>query len=328
MMRQFRNFRWHSSRKHAGVLLVALLVFQFALRGADQPGPPPSSNESSDVPDSKVDPIILPAQKQGVKWKPLLLQSLNFLLLENGFRYATEQATRDPGLPYFRGYIDAVGNLHGWADGDPFYVNYVGHPMQGAVSGFIWVHNDPQYANVEFGRDSRYWKGRLRAGAFAWAYSEWTEIGPFISEAAIGNVQAFFPQQGFVDHVATPAIGLGWMIAEDAMDRYLVEFVERKTDNRYVRLLVRSGANPARTLANVLEGQLPWARERDHGGYPALFHPVRKPSEDTTSRSQKSVAPSQFAANTFFFHRPRANVWAEEPRPHSGSRRPCRWFWT
>ncbi len=85
-------------------------------------------------------------------------------------------------------------NLHGWADGDPFYVNYVGHPMQGAVSGYIWTLNDPKYRNVRFGKDPEYWKSRLRAGAFAFAYSEWTEIGPVMSEAAIGNIQAFYPQ--------------------------------------------------------------------------------------------------------------------------------------
>jgi hypothetical protein len=35
------------------------------------------------------------------------------------------------------------------------------------------------------------------------------EIGP-ISEASIGNIQAYYPEQGFVEHVVTPVIGLGW----------------------------------------------------------------------------------------------------------------------
>ena len=167
--------------------------------------------------------------------------------------------------------------LHGWSDGDPFYVNYVGHPMQGAVSGYLWTLNDTRYKRVEFGRDPEYWKSRLRAGAFAWAYSEMTEIGPLMSEAAIGNIQAFYPQQGFVDHVVTPSIGLGWMIAEDVMDRYLVRFVERKVQNRYVRILVRGGANPSRSLANVISGQWPWARARDHGGDTIAARPDNRP---------------------------------------------------
>ena len=84
----------------------------------------------------------------------------------------------------------------------------------------------PATATSNSARIPDYWKSRIRAGAFAWAYSEQIEIGP-ISEATIGNVQSAYPQQGFADHVVTPAIGLGWMIAEDALDRYLVRFVER-----------------------------------------------------------------------------------------------------
>ncbi|MGH7867393.1 MAG: hypothetical protein ACREP9_07080, partial [Candidatus Dormibacteraceae bacterium] len=215
-----------------------------------------------------VKPVTLPAETkpQGVQWGTLLNQSSRFVVFEHAYRYATEQATRDPDLPFFRGYVESVAGLHGWADGDPFYVNYVGHPMQGAVSGYLWTLNDTRYQYAEFGRSPEYWKSRLRAGAFAWVYSEQMEIGP-ISEASIGNIQATYPQYGLVDHVITPAIGLGWMIAEDALDQYLVRFVERKTENRYVRALVRGGANPSRSLANVLGGQWPWARPRDQADY-------------------------------------------------------------
>src|SRR5215469_14506968 len=27
--------------------------------------------------------------------------------------------------------------MHGWSDGDGYYKNYLGHPIQGAVSGYI-----------------------------------------------------------------------------------------------------------------------------------------------------------------------------------------------
>ena len=181
--------------------------------------------------------ITLQEKPPSVQWKSLVGQSFRFLVFENAFRYSTEAETRNPHLPYFSGYLHAVGNLHGWADGDEFYVNYVGHPMQGAVAGYIWTLNDPQYRYVHFGKDPEYWKSRLRAAAFSWAYSEITEIGPLISEAAIGNIQAFHPQQGFVDHVVTPTIGLTWMIAEDALDQYVVRYVEGKTQNRAVRAL-------------------------------------------------------------------------------------------
>jgi len=234
-------------------------------------------------------------EQEGVQWKSLFTQSLGLLLIEHGYRYATEPATRDPHRPFFRGYLDSVGALHGWADGDPFYVNYVGHPMQGAVSGFLWIQNDRRYSGAEFGRNSEYWKSRLRAGAFAWAYSEQIEIGP-LSEASLGNIQAMFPQQGFVDHVVTPAIGLGWLLAEDAMDRYVIRFMEARTRNRYLQALARGGLNPSRSLANVLGGQWPWARTRGLG-----IEPVAAISGRTTSEveARPGVAPFEFAPNVY-----------------------------
>jgi hypothetical protein len=296
---------------------LALLVFTGAALALAEPADNdiasiPATTNSPDPADLPVlpapvlpDPATIPAPDDsgppGVKWKPLLKQSLGFLLIENTFRFATEAATRDSDLPYFKGYVDAVGALHGWSDGDPFFVNYVGHPMQGAVSAYLWIQNDPRYTRVEFGRNRDYWRSRLRAAGWAWAYSEWTEIGPLISEAAIGHVQAFYPQQGFVDHVATPAIGLAWLIAEDAMDRYLVRYVERKTTNRYVRILVRGAANPARSLANVLGGQVPWARPRDDGREYVSYESNKRPPKPQDTELRPGVAPFELAANTYLF---------------------------
>ena len=136
----------------------------------------------------------------------------------------------------------------------------MGHPIQGAVSAFLFVQNDGDYRGVVFGRNRQYWKSRLRAAAWAWVYSEQFEVGP-LSEASIGNVQSSFPQLGFVDQVVTPAIGLGWMIAEDAIDRSLIRGIESRTQNRYVRNAVRSGLNPTRSLANIMAGKFPWYRD-------------------------------------------------------------------
>jgi len=263
-------------------------------------GPPVS-------PGSNGKPVVEPAEQseeekpEGVQWKPLLVQSLKFLVVENIFRYATEDATRHPGLPYFQGYVDSIANLHGWADGDPFYVNYVGHPMQGAVAGFVWVQNDTRYRGVEFGRDRNYWKSRLRATAYSWAYSMQTEIGPLLSEAAIGNIQARYPQVGFVDQVITPTIGLGWQVTEDVMDRYLVRFLERKTGNRYYRAMFRSGLNPTRSLANVIGGRWPWTRPRDKG---EEFLSASRPDSPEASavEAPPGVAPFEAAFNSYFLH--------------------------
>jgi len=239
------------------------------------------------------------AVPEGVRWKSLFSQSFRFLLIEHAFRYATEPGTRSPGRPFFRGYTDAVGALHGWADGDPFYVNYVGHPMQGAVSAYLWTLNDTRYRRVEFGRSPEYWKSRIRAAAFAWAYSEQMEIGP-LSEASIGNVQAEMPQQGLVDHVVTPAIGLGWMIAEDALDKYFVRFVEQKTSNRFLRAVARGGANPSRSLANAIAGQWPWARPRDRAElFAAQPNTEARGAREVTRMS--GVAPFEFTTNAYSF---------------------------
>lgn len=201
----------------------------------------------------------------GVRWKALLSQSLLFLGVEHGFRIATEEPTRDnlPGR-FFHDWGQAVGNLHGWADGDDFLINYVGHPMQGAVAGYIWVQNDPKYQRTEFGRNRAYWKSRLRAAAFAWAYSEQFEIGP-ISEATVGKIQARYPQQGYVDHVITPAVGLCWMMAEDALDKYLITHIEDHTQNRWAKMFARAGLNPSRSMANVMRMELPWHRDTRPG---------------------------------------------------------------
>jgi hypothetical protein len=200
-----------------------------------------------------------------VQWGSLFKESLFFMSIQHGFRLATDKEVRARGGgSFFGGYIDSVANLHGWGDGDPFIVNYVGHPLQGAVAGFIWMKNDPKYRNAEIGRNSRYWKGRLRAMAFAGVYSEAFEIGP-ISEASIGHVQKSYPQQGFVDHVITPTVGTGWMIAEDAVDRYLIRPIETHTRNRWLRLLARSVLNPSRSFANCMTMEVPWHREDRQG---------------------------------------------------------------
>ena len=172
--------------------------------------------------------------------------------------------TRHPHRSFIDDYMDSLNSLHGWSDGDPFYVDYVGHPMQGAVADFLFVQNDRKYCAVEFGKNRSYWKGRLRAVAFAWAYSEQFEIGP-LREAGIGNIQAFFSSAGLVDQVATPAIGLTWMIAEDSMDRYVSERMEARMRSPYVRLLVRGGLNPARSMANLIAARVPWHRETRPG---------------------------------------------------------------
>lgn len=201
----------------------------------------------------------------GVEWGGLMRSSFLFLGVQHGFRIATEPGTRE-GLrqPFFSGYAESLSSMRGWSDGDPFLVNYVGHPMQGAVSGYIWVNHDPKFRYVEFGDGPSYWKSRLRATAFSAIYSAQFEVGPF-SEASIGQVQKYYPQHGFVDHVVTPVVGTIWMVTEDALDRYVVKPLERRIDNRFLLMMLRGGLNPARSFANAMSLRVPWARDTRPG---------------------------------------------------------------
>jgi hypothetical protein len=200
-----------------------------------------------------------------------------FLGVKHAFRIATEPGTRE-GIkgPFFQNYADAIRSMHGWSDGDPFLVNYIGHPLQGAVAGYIWTANDPKYYRARFGANADYWRSRLRATGWSLLYSTQFEIGP-VSEASIGAIQRKYPAQGWVDHVVTPVVGLGWMAMEDALDRFVILPLENHLENRYFKLLLRGGLNPARSFANVMAFRVPWVRwDRPGVGFNA-GKPFREP---------------------------------------------------
>jgi hypothetical protein len=242
-----------------------------------------------------------PRLETGIDWKNLAMSSVNFLAVEHSFRYATEEATRDQSLS-LDGYVDSVTSLHGWGDGDEFMVNYVGHPMQGAVSNFMWQHDDRAYRAEEFGRNRRYWKAKLRGMAFAFAYSTQFEIGP-VSEASLGNIQASWPQYGLVDIVVTPTIGTGWAIGEDAIDRIIIQRLETRVSSPVARVFIRGGLNPARSFANLMSGRVPWSRDDRPGLFKlgaesapaAAFMP--RVEQDTPSEPRPGVAPFDFSWN-------------------------------
>jgi hypothetical protein len=166
--------------------------------------------------------------------------------------------------PYLRDWMTSVSNIRGWDDGDTVMANYVAHPMEGAIAGYIQVQNDPKYRKVRFG-DEGYWRSRLRAFVWSSIYSTNYELGP-LGDAAIGNL-GMNPAggKGAVDLVITPTLGMGWMLTEDALDRHLISRIERNWRNPVGRLMVRSWLNPSRSMANVLRGRWPWHRD-DRGG--------------------------------------------------------------
>lgn len=209
---------------------------------------------------------LQPTDNLKFQWKPALTQAMTFLWIEHSFRLITEHSTRaDLRGPFFKDWFQSVRNTRGWRDGDPFLVNYIGHPMQGAVSGYIYVHNDPKSVNQEISMSKAYFKSRMKAMLFSTVYSTQFELGP-LSEASIGNVglrpsHTSKHPSAFVDLVITPTLGTVWLIGEDALDKHVIKRLEDRVENRVVRLLVRSFLNPSRSMANVLRGEWMWHRD-------------------------------------------------------------------
>ena len=192
--------------------------------------------------------------------KGALADSIKLLLIEHSTRIAFQEKTRrELGGPFLKDYFRSVKIPRTWEDGDSWGVNYVGHPIHGAASGFIWLDHADGAHDPRIGFSREYWGSRARATAWAAVYSYQFEFGP-LSEASIGNVGLRPNTTGWVDHVVTPAGALGFMVAEDALDRYLIVRIESWTGNRFLRAAARMALNPSRTLSNTAQGRPPWAR--------------------------------------------------------------------
>ncbi len=260
------------------------------------PGVPAAVASASPFAFPTVRPEIAPPNpEERYHWRGLFLQSLEFNVIENTFRIASDDQIRSQlaNKPYWHDYAASLKqfNMRRWNDGDDFLVNYVGHSLQGAVAGYIQIQNDPNGRNLEIGKSKAYWKSRALAMLWATIYSTQSEIGP-LGEAAIGNeggwtyprglgcqkpctrfkpgVDTYTNNTGWVDFIITPVVGTLWIIAEDTMDRFVADRYQA-SDTAY-RLgypkIVRAALTPARSFANVLAGEKPWHREWQHMGTP------------------------------------------------------------
>jgi hypothetical protein len=186
--------------------------------------------------------------------------SIKLLLIEHSIRIAAQEKTRrELGGPFWGDYRRSLRVPQKWEDSDAWWVNYIGHPIHGASAGYIWLDHDPN-APYEIGLSRRYWATRAQAAAWVGVYSLQFEFGP-LSEASIGNVGLGPETTGWVDHVVTPVGAFGLIVAEDALDRFLVKWIEARTKNRVARASLRLIFNPARTLSNAIGGHLPWYRQ-------------------------------------------------------------------
>lgn len=186
--------------------------------------------------------------------------SLRLLALEHGLRMGFQAKTRrELEGPFWGDYRRSLRAPAQWEDSDAWWVNYLGHPIHGAAAGYIWLEHERD-APSEISLDRGYWGSRGRAAAWAAGYSLQFEFGP-LSEASIGNVGAQPETTGWVDHVVTPVGAFGLIVAEDALDRFLVKWIEGRTRNRVARATLRLLFNPGRTLSNSMSGHLPWYRQ-------------------------------------------------------------------
>lgn len=226
-----------------------------------------SNVEYSSSRDTKIEasPFIRPVEAKRVKvgfdWQAASNQSFFALGIQHGVRMSQGKTRREMGGQFFEDYRNSVSGLGGWGDTDSIFTNYVGHPIQGAVTGYIQIQNDSRGIYEEFGWTSSYWKSRARAMAWSAFYSTQFELGP-VSEASIGNVGKKRGTMGFVDLVMTPVGGVSLIVAEDFIDKKWITKLEAGNGNHLnKRRLWRMALNPQRTLANLLRFKKPWHRD-------------------------------------------------------------------
>ena len=254
-------------------------------------------------------------------WRGLLAQSLFFNVIENGFRAASDDQIRNllANRPFWHDYAASIRqfNMGRWNDGDDFLVNYTGHPMQGAVSGFIEIQNDPRGRELEISANHEYWESRFKAFLWAAVYSTHSEISP-LGEAGIGNeggwtypihcriktgctepgtYKHYTNNTGWVDFIVTPTAGTLWMLAEDTLDRYVSDRIQGSNrdradaENNTGRLEPEPDYGKCGTLQSTLVPRFPTERRDRTIGRGAHF----LPSDDDVAAAEEfrrvSIAP-------------------------------------
>ena len=220
-------------------------------------------------------------------YKGLIWQSLAFDGVEDGYRLATDHYLRHliADGPFWHDYFASLQHwdMNRWADGDSFLVDDIGHPMQGAVSGFIEVQNSPTQRVQRFGKSRAYWHSRFLALMWATVFSTQQKIGP-LGEAAVGNdggytytpgcefncptvpgkTPKYLNNTGWTDFIMTPAGGTVWMVFEDFLDREVSDRVQDAHPDAVFPFILRSALNPSRAMANLMRWRTPWYRDYQH----------------------------------------------------------------
>ena len=243
-----------------------------------------NSDGTTDAPTSAHNAISgVTFQPEHFHWRRALTESFTFLVIEQAYVIHSDFSwvVSENGVPfnhYWRDYMQSLSEWtrSGWNDGDPNWYGYVGHPIQGALTGFIQIQNDPASEKLEFSKTKAYWWSRFKAALWNAAYSTQWNLGP-LSEVTFEkygtkdrgpwNYNGTYPCThhcltgvGQIDIVMTPLGGTGWLIGEDFLDNKIVRRVEDATQSHFLIDTVRCALNPIRGGANILHGEAPWYR--------------------------------------------------------------------
>ena len=213
-----------------------------------------------------------------VSWVRVVGSSMLFLSMQHSGNLAMDEDAQQHFLnaDFWHDYELTLHrySYNRWNDGDPFGVDYVGHPIMGAITNSIYEQNDPKQRALLFENTQRYWMGRLRATAYSALYSAQWKVGP-VSESSMGNIgiKTYYSpklgrntnETGMVDFFVTPVGGLLWNVGEDYVDKIWFRRIAHNVRNPFV-LLAASVMTPARSGANILRFRAPWYRDRDATG--------------------------------------------------------------
>src|SRR5207302_8435608 len=124
-------------------------------------------------------------------WRPLLIEASIFIGWQNAanlysaywYRWETTHGN------WWKRYTGSIKGyrLTRWADDNPMLDDYVGHPMMGSITNYLYIQNDPLGKRLEFSNTRPYWQSRIRAMGFSTLYSAEWKLGP-IGEAAVGHM--------------------------------------------------------------------------------------------------------------------------------------------
>jgi hypothetical protein len=237
--------------------------------------------------------------------RQLVISSVVFNAFQNAgnlytgywYRYETTHGA------WWNRYVNSVEGWRWdiWSDDNPFLDDYVGHPMMGSITNYLWIQNDPKSMTLEQSNNWPYWRRMLRALAFSTFYSfEW-KLGPF-GEAGIGhNGDHYFGDEkghvttnetGWVELVTTPAGGFGWTLGEDALDKHVVRRLEAKSRNP-LALTVDQFLTPSRGTANILRFRPPWYRDSRTVKAKSFFSQPPGPEDEELSSETATTAAAE-----------------------------------